>query len=155
MNTHMSLSLSSPDCSVIEHHTEQSHGHGLELFTGRDRHYYSYLLAWLNWSPLWGEKCNLNNDSFEISSKYQKKNNKTKEQKQIDTVRLFSKNRELWFWSSPVKPGYYAQTHARLDYDGFLVSKETVVLRRWERWKQKFLVLSNELIKVELPPWKI
>ena len=28
----------------------------------------------------------------------------------------------------------------------FLVSKETVVLRRWE------LVLSNELIKVELPP---
>ena len=22
--------------------------------------------------------------------------------------------------------------------DGFLVSKETVVLRRWERWKQKF-----------------
>ena len=33
----------------------------------------------------------------------------------------------------------------------FLVSKETVVLRRWERSKQK-LVLSNELIKVELPP---
>ena len=28
--------------------------------------------------------------------------------------------------------------------DGFLVSKETVVLRRWQR--------SNELIKVELPP---
>ena len=34
---------------------------------------------------------------------------------------------------------------------GFLVSKETVVLRREERSKQKF-VFSNELIKVELPP---
>ena len=41
----------------------------------------------------------------------------------------------------------------------FLVSKETVVLRRLERSKQfkrekeiKNLVLSNELIKVELPP---
>ena len=31
---------------------------------------------------------------------------------------------------------------------GFLVSKETVVLRRWEM-KTKILVLSNELIKVE------
>ena len=30
---------------------------------------------------------------------------------------------------------------------GFLVSKETVVLRRWGGSKQKF-----ELIKVELPP---
>ena len=40
----------------------------------------------------------------------------------------------------------------RLSRDnGFLVSKETVVLRRWERSKQKF-GLSNELIKVELPP---
>ena len=38
---------------------------------------------------------------------------------------------------------------------GFLLSKETVVLRRWERSKHKFLVLSNELIKIELPPWKI
>ena len=34
---------------------------------------------------------------------------------------------------------------------GFLVSKETVVLFLWERLKQN-LVLSNELIKVELPP---
>ena len=34
--------------------------------------------------------------------------------------------------------------------DGFLVSKETVVLPRWERSRQKF-GLSNELIKVELP----
>ena len=34
--------------------------------------------------------------------------------------------------------------------NGFLVSKETVVLRRWERSKQKF-GLSNKLIKVELP----
>ena len=33
----------------------------------------------------------------------------------------------------------------------FLVSKETVVLRLWERSKQN-LVLSNELKKVELPP---
>ena len=39
---------------------------------------------------------------------------------------------------------------ARKEYE-FLVSKETVVLRRWERSKQN-LVLSNELIKVELPP---
>ena len=40
----------------------------------------------------------------------------------------------------------------RLSRDnGFLVSKETVVLRRWERSKKKF-GLSNELIKVELPP---
>ena len=35
--------------------------------------------------------------------------------------------------------------------DEFLVSKETVVLRRWES-EDKNLVLSNELIKVELPP---
>ena len=36
----------------------------------------------------------------------------------------------------------------------FLVSNETVVMRRWESetWNS---VLSNELIKVELPPWKI
>ena len=34
----------------------------------------------------------------------------------------------------------------------FLVSKETVVLRRWEGSRQKFFGLSNELIKVELPP---
>ena len=33
----------------------------------------------------------------------------------------------------------------------FLVSKETVVLRRW-RDQNKNLVLSNELIKVKLPP---
>ena len=33
----------------------------------------------------------------------------------------------------------------------FLVSKETVVLRRWER-SNNSLVVSNELIKVELPP---
>ena len=37
--------------------------------------------------------------------------------------------------------------------DRFLVSKETVVLRRWERLKQKFgFITANELIKVELPP---
>ena len=35
---------------------------------------------------------------------------------------------------------------------GFLVSKETVVLRREERSKQNFFFFSNELIKVELPP---
>ena len=35
---------------------------------------------------------------------------------------------------------------------GFLVSKETVMLRRWGRSKQISLVLSNELINVELPP---
>ena len=34
----------------------------------------------------------------------------------------------------------------------FLVSKETVVLRQWEGSRQKFFGLSNELIKVELPP---
>ena len=34
-----------------------------------------------------------------------------------------------------------------------LVSKETLVLGRWE--KEKNLVLSKRLIKVELPPWKI
>jgi len=34
---------------------------------------------------------------------------------------------------------------------GFLVSKETVVRRRWGD-QNKNLVLSNELIKVELPP---
>ena len=35
----------------------------------------------------------------------------------------------------------------------FLVSKETVVLHRWGMGDQsKSLVLSNELIKVELPP---
>jgi len=39
----------------------------------------------------------------------------------------------------------------RLNFvNGFLVSKETVVLRRWE--SETNLVLSNELIKVELPP---
>ena len=38
----------------------------------------------------------------------------------------------------------------RLFYE-FLVSKETVVLRRWVRDQNKNLVLSNELIKVELP----
>ena len=36
--------------------------------------------------------------------------------------------------------------------NGFLVSKETVVLCWWQRSKQLILVLSNELIKVELPP---
>ena len=36
---------------------------------------------------------------------------------------------------------------------GFLVSKETVVLSRWES-ETKILVLSNELIKAELPPRK-
>ena len=35
--------------------------------------------------------------------------------------------------------------------NGFLVSKETVVLRRWGD-QNKSLVLSNELINVELPP---
>jgi len=35
----------------------------------------------------------------------------------------------------------------------FLVSKETVMLRRWK--KHENLVLSRELVKVELPPWKI
>ena len=33
--------------------------------------------------------------------------------------------------------------------DEFLVSKETVVLRRWEN-EQEILVLSNDLIKIEL-----
>ena len=33
----------------------------------------------------------------------------------------------------------------------FLASKETVVLRCWESEKKK-LVLSKELIKVEMPP---
>ena len=37
---------------------------------------------------------------------------------------------------------------------GFLISKEAVVLRRWES-ETKILVLSNELIKVELTPLKI
>ena len=35
---------------------------------------------------------------------------------------------------------------------GVLVSKETVVLRRWRGSETKIVVLSNELIKVELPP---
>ena len=35
--------------------------------------------------------------------------------------------------------------------NGFLVSKETVVLRPWES-ENKNLVLSNKLIKVEIPP---
>ena len=34
----------------------------------------------------------------------------------------------------------------------FVVSKETVVLRRWQ---SENLVLSNELIKSRIPPWKI
>ena len=34
---------------------------------------------------------------------------------------------------------------------GILISKEAVVLRRWES-ETKILVLSNELIKVELTP---
>ena len=33
-----------------------------------------------------------------------------------------------------------------------LVSKETVLLRRWDSVKHEKFVLSNELIKVELPP---
>ena len=41
-----------------------------------------------------------------------------------------------------------------LPLHGFLVSRETLVLRRWES-ENKNLVVSNELIKVELPPWKI
>ena len=35
---------------------------------------------------------------------------------------------------------------------GFLVCKENVVLRRWERSKQKFCFIKPELIKVDLPP---
>jgi len=35
--------------------------------------------------------------------------------------------------------------------NGFLVSKETVVLRQW-RDENKNFVLSNKLMKVELPP---
>ena len=35
--------------------------------------------------------------------------------------------------------------------NGFLLSKKTVVLRRWED-ENKNLALSNELIEVELPP---
>ena len=35
--------------------------------------------------------------------------------------------------------------------NGFIVCKETVVLRRWESEK-KNSALSNGLIKVELPP---
>ena len=31
----------------------------------------------------------------------------------------------------------YCHKHTKQNI-GFLVSKETVVLRRWERWKQKF-----------------
>ena len=37
----------------------------------------------------------------------------------------------------------------------FLVSKETVVLRRWERSKQKLGFIKRVDIKVKLPPWKI
>ena len=44
---------------------------------------------------------------------------------------------------------YYDSNHPK--ENEFLFSKETVVLRQWERSKQN-LVLSNELIKVELPP---
>ena len=44
-----------------------------------------------------------------------------------------------------------AYTRTSTVLNGFLVSTETVVLRQWERSKQK-LVLSKELIKVELPP---
>ena len=40
---------------------------------------------------------------------------------------------------------YNGLTHS---HDEFVVSKETVVLRWWERSKQKFLVLLNELMKV-------
>ena len=40
---------------------------------------------------------------------------------------------------------------SKLFLDGFVVSKETVVLRRG-RDENKNWVLSNELIKVELPP---
>ena len=36
------------------------------------------------------------------------------------------------------------------DTNGFLVSKETVVLRRRERSKQKLLVLSTRLIKPKI-----
>ena len=39
----------------------------------------------------------------------------------------------------------------KFNQKGFLVSKETVVLHRWERSKQKSNK-TNELIKVELPP---
>ena len=42
------------------------------------------------------------------------------------------------------------KSEAGIDIE-FLVSKETVVLRRW-RDENKNLGLSNELIKVELPP---
>ena len=38
-----------------------------------------------------------------------------------------------------------------LPLHGFLVSRETLVLRRWDS-ENKNLVLSNKLIKVELPP---
>ena len=38
-----------------------------------------------------------------------------------------------------------------IEATGFLISKESVVLRRWES-ENKNLVLSIELIKVEVPP---
>ena len=50
-----------------------------------------------------------------------------------------------------VLPGYRKDSNAAAhSVDRFLVSKETVLLRRWER--DKNLVLSNELVKVQLPP---
>ena len=37
-----------------------------------------------------------------------------------------------------VSKGYVGSLDAVTDLNGFLVSKETAVLCRWERWKQKF-----------------
>ena len=47
--------------------------------------------------------------------------------------------------------GNKGKTRLTIEATGFLVSIETVVLRRWES-ENKNLVLSNELIKVKLPP---
>ena len=56
-----------------------------------------------------------------------------------ELVREFKKLRRLL----QRKRHFKIQLCLRLRVNGFLVSKETVVLRRWDRWKQKFGLIKR------------
>ena len=113
---------------------------------------------WIPWLPLttWNRgEMPVNHRNLEIKwhrrsySRRKKTSEKPRKTKKTERVLLFRKQtywrhrgiKFIWILSS-VNFFYMlvpSDRDARLYIlHGFLVSKETVVLRRWERWKQKF-----------------
>ena len=71
---------------------------------------------------------------------------------QCSETHCSSKTCERLIWTAEIFRGCVV-SYGSCSKNKFLVSKETVLLRRWESKHKTDLPLSNELIKVELPPW--